>query len=153
MSRAPLDLLTELIDAAEQTADFVSGVVGLASGRLGGDVVDGKSWFARRLAGAADRFRLGSGQVAEGFAVAYGPEQLRKAAGEARRMTSVLEELRATGAVPDLVAQLDDLDVPGMADELSELGPRSSGLRELQRRLARSTGAMNETRVRLLLDR
>lgn len=152
MNRPTLDLLVELTDAAEQTDAFVTGVVGLASGRLGGDDPEGQSWLARRLAGAGSRFRLGKGTVVEGFGAVYGPEQLRKAAVEARRMVAVLDELRSGGQLPDLVSRLDELGIGRMPEELAALGPASEELRETQQRLSRALAAMRETRTKLLLE-
>lgn len=152
MTRAVPDLLAELIDAAEQTDDFVAGVVGLADGRIGGDTAVGQSWLARRLTNAGSRFQLGRGTVAAGFGGVYGPEQLRKASVEAQRLLRALDELRATGEQPGLVRRLDELGVPRMPGELSAQAARSSELRELHDRLSRAIGALRETRTRLLLD-
>ena len=124
LSRAPLVVLVELIDAAECTDDFVTGVVGLAGGRLGGVVDDGRPWLARRLSAASSRLFRG-GSLASGLAGSYGPEQLRKAAVEARRMASILDELRATGECAGLLARLDELELAAMPDQLGTVAVRS----------------------------
>jgi len=142
VSRSALDLLAELIDAAEQVDDYVTGVVGLASGRAGGDVED-ESWWGK--------VRFGRRSVVESFGAAYGPEQLRKAAVEAARMAPLIDELRTTGAVRELMSRLDDLGVDSMAQELRELAPVDA--RDVQQRLSRALAAMRETRTRLLLAR
>lgn len=151
MTRPPVALLGELLDAAERADDFVTGVVGLAAGRIGGDTAEGQSWLARRLSSAGSRFQLGKSTVVEGFGAVYGPEQLRKAAEEADRLNSVLDELRSTGEVQELVARLDRLGVPRMPAELRALTTRSPELRDLQDRLIRAIGATRETRTKLLL--
>jgi len=153
VSRAALRQLGELTDAAEQTHDFVSGVVGLAEGRMGGERQVAPSRFGRRLTSLTAVFGTRRDDVARGLATAYGPEQLRKGAVEALRMAVAVDAMRGfdDADVVWLVRRLDELEVATMSDELTTVSVRSSQLRAIHQRLSRARAAMAEARTRLVL--
>jgi hypothetical protein len=152
VSGADLARLAELIDATAQTDDFVTGVVGLAGGWLGGEVEGERSWYARIVA-RARHSRFGQRHVTQGLAAEFGPEQLRKAAVEARRLVFALDAMRLSGddVIVALVGRLDELSIASMPDELMSVAVPSADLHALHRRLAQATSAMIETRTRLVI--
>ena len=143
-----LDLLVELADALDRTDDFVSGVVGLAGGHLGGGSP------ARRPAGGrltAALPWLGSGSLASRLAASHGPEQLRKAVSEADRAVMALDLLRRERGWESLVAKLDELGIATLSDRIRGADPHSSELRSVHLDLQRAVGAVAEARSRRLL--
>ena len=155
MTRPAAVVLVELIDAAEQTDDFVSGVVGLGEGRVGGERDGGPTRFGRWLMNVTVLFGFRQEHVARGHAVAYGPEQLRKASVEARRLAALVDELRSIDdpMLTGLVERLDELEVGDLSERLSNAAPMSTELRAAHGRLVNARSAMTEARARLVLGR
>lgn len=143
-----LDPLVEFADALDRTDDFVSGVVGLAEGRLGGGSPS-RSPVGGRLVSALSWF--GSGSLASRLAASHGPEQLRKAALEADRAVMALDLLRRERGWEPLVAKLDDLGIASLPERIRGVDPRSSDLRSVHLDLQRAAGAVAEARSRRLI--
>ncbi len=151
-----LAALGALVDAIDEVDGYVSGVLGMADGRLGGDdVIDRGGWFQQRLRDAGRRLGMGESRVASGYAGAYGPEQLRKASRATDDVLTAVSRLRRSNdqRVFDLLAQLDRLALDHLGHELTEVSPRSPELTEIHHRLTRARSAALETTTKLTLGR
>ena len=138
--------VAEAIASGEVVEDYLTSLVELRGGRLGG---------------APKRFSFGrewqsGGSVAPGMASAYGGEQLRKAAGEANEFVDALRALRpgSSRTTIDLVATLEELRALDLADMLADPGTtvRSAALDDAFDRLRRSLSVLGQARVRLGLE-
>lgn len=148
--------LGALVDAIDEIDGYVSGVLGLADGRLGGDDDAGRGgWFQQRLRAAGRVLGIGESRVASTYAGAYGPEQLRKASGATDGLLTAVSRLRRSNdeRVFELLARLDRLALSHLGTELSEVSPTSPELVDVHRRLAQARAAAIETTTTLTLGR
>lgn len=145
-----------LVDAIDEVDGYVSGVLGLVDGRLGGDDVAGRgNWFQQRMRAAGRVLGFGESRVAATHASTYGPEQLRKASAAANDVLTAVSRLRRSNdeRVFELLARLDRLALSHLGHELNEVSPASPELADIHRRISAARGAATETVTRLTLDR
>jgi hypothetical protein len=138
--------VADAIASGEVVEDYLASLADLRSGKLGG---------APRRFSFGREWRSG-GSVAPGLASAYGAEQLRKAADEAKEFVEALRALRQ-GDSPttlDLLLKLDELSADDLGDVLAAPGTtvRSAALDDAFDRLRRSLSLLGQARVRLGLE-
>jgi hypothetical protein len=89
------------------------------------------------------------------MAAMFAPEQLRKSAVEAVRLSACITELAAAGSplATRVASDCVDLGVSEFAATLSdrEVDSRSPELRDLHRRLGRLIGVLNDARAKAVL--
>jgi hypothetical protein len=138
--------------------DYLRGVIGIAGGQAGGDEHDGgqskpQAWVRRVLIRAHQPY--GQRHVVQGMAAMFAPEQLRKSAVEAVRLSACISELASVGSQLATRAASDclDLGVSEFSATLSDrhVDSRSPELRVLHQRLGRLIGVLNGARTKAVL--
>ncbi|MEY2958810.1 MAG: hypothetical protein RLZZ01_1378 [Actinomycetota bacterium] len=145
-----LDPLVEFADVLHRIDDLLAGVVELVGGRIGGASPERRS-LERRFVEAATQLGLGERRLAARWAALHGPDQIRKAVGEAERLAGALEALRHEAAHAELMDRLDACDLDGIADRLRGADPFSDEVRVVMSSIARAQAESAEHRVRRLL--
>ena len=137
-------------DAAGVVEDFVTGIVGVGGGDIGGGG-DGRNWTQRTLG----RIFHGEREVAQEMGGLYAPEQMRKAAEAADELVAAVDELGNATLEPAkqagrAVTELGVRDIPATLRN-PDLMSNSPELAAAHTQLSKIVGVLGEARSRTLL--
>jgi hypothetical protein len=137
-------------DAAGVVEDFVTGIIGVGGGDIGGGG-KGQNWTQRTLG----KIFHGEKQVAQELGGQYAPEQLQKAAVAADELVAAVDELGNATLEPakqagQAVTELGVRDIPA-ALRNPDLLSTSPELAAVHTQLSKIVGVLGEARSRTLL--
>lgn len=137
-------------DAAGVVEDFVTGIIGVGGGDIGGGG-KGRNWTQRTLG----RLFHGEKQVAQEAGGLYAPDQLRKAAEAADELVATVDELGNATLEPakqagQAVTELGVRDIPATLRN-PDLLSTSPELAAVHTQLSKIVGVLGEARSRTLL--
>jgi hypothetical protein len=137
-------------DAAGVVEDFVTGIIGVGGGDIGGSG-EGRNWTQRTLG----KIFHGDKQVTQEMGGLYAPDQLRKAAEAADELVAAVDELGNATLEPakqagQTVSELGVRDIPTTLRN-PDVGSKSPELAAVHMLLSKIVGVLGEARSRTLL--
>jgi hypothetical protein len=137
-------------DAAGVVEDFVTAVIGVGGGDIGGSG-EGRNWTQRTLG----KIFHGDKQVTQELGGLYAPEQLQKAAKAADELVAAVDELGNATLDPakqagQTVIELGVRDIPATLRD-PDLLSTSPELADVHMQLSKIVGVLGEARSRTLL--